>query len=362
MASKNNATMKDLQLMISAGIDPMTGQPTRLACPAKLKENMKKLLRISDEQQAINRYTWYNLPTSLELSSEELERLLYYYGQLMFFYIPEIDKFFLLPYALDGEIDCYGRFKTVRPVPIGNSGEEEKTAMEIYIGSQKRDVLYDIKLDELTMDDLKTKCVLLSDFSKQRPQINISRQILNDPLIDLMADMLPFSRTALLNATGIQAMRVNTQDEYTNVQLASAAVDNAALSGQKYIPVVGQLDFQDLTPGAIAKGEEFMLAFQSYDNLRLSLYGLDNNGVFQKKAHMLQAEASLNGGATKLIYQDGLSNRQKFCDIVNSLTGLMIWCDPSEHVIGDINMDGLITDQDNQQIGSESNEGGEENV
>ena len=42
------------------------------------------------------------------------------------------------------------------------------------------------------------------------------------------------------------------------------------------------------------KIEEYMLAMQSLDNLRLSGYGIDNGGLFEKKAHELQTEADIN--------------------------------------------------------------------
>jgi hypothetical protein len=55
------------------------------------------------------------------------------------------------------------------------------------------------------------------------------------------------------------------------------------------------------------------------------------------------------GGSVDLIMQDGLSIRQRFCDIVNSIWGIGIWCDVSETVSGtDKNMDGELSDQEDQ--------------
>ena len=254
--AKNNASLYDPNMLIQAGIDPKTGLPLKMEASNKceLKGNIKKILRIIDEQQAINKYQWYNLPSGLD--GQFMERLLYYRGQGMFFYVEELDTFYFLPYALDGSIDIYGRFLTVRPLPFNGSTEtkvdDKLTPIDKYITAQNRDVLYDIQLDELTPDDWKTKCVLLSDYSKQISQTNISRQILNDPLLDVMADCIPFMRTSLLNSTGVQGMRVNTQDEYANVKLASRAIDNAVLNGEKYVPVIGNVDFEDLTTGQVA--------------------------------------------------------------------------------------------------------------
>jgi hypothetical protein len=63
----NNAKMFDTNALIQAGIDPKTGLPIKLAGsePCALQGNIRKQLRIMDEQNAINRYTWYNLPKGL---------------------------------------------------------------------------------------------------------------------------------------------------------------------------------------------------------------------------------------------------------------------------------------------------------
>ena len=108
-----------------------------------------------------------------------------------------------------------------------------------------------------------------------------------------------------------------------------------------------------------------MLAMQSLDNLRLSGYGIDNGGLFEKKAHELQTEADINGGPVGLILQDGLSIRQNFCNIVNSIWGIGIWCEPAENIMGaDVNGDGVVYDRNEsgEHSGVESSDnGGTEN-
>ena len=51
--------------LIAAGIDPRTGLPLRCSTPYTLHEDIKKSLRVLDEQNAVNRFTWYNLPRGL---------------------------------------------------------------------------------------------------------------------------------------------------------------------------------------------------------------------------------------------------------------------------------------------------------
>ena len=89
------------------------------------------------------------------------------------------------------------------------------------------------------------------------------------------------------------------------------------------------------------KSEEYLLYYQAIDNLRKSFIGIPSNGVYEKKSQVLQSEQSMNSNEDNLILQDGLRLRQQFCDMVNLIWGLGIWCEASEAVMGlDKNLDG----------------------
>lgn len=351
---QNNAAMYDTQTLIAAGIDPRTGLPFKIGniTEGPRKQAIKKNLRILDEQDAVNRYKWYNLP--LGMSSEDLERLIYYKGQLAFFYLEKAEQFYIMPYALDGSIDYYGRFVSVHPVPFaeGVTGKEKEqiAALRTLLSKITLHCVYDVvDPDEITSDIVNNSCVLLHDYTPQLSQNIIPRQELQDGILDIMAELIPFMHTSLLNSTGVQGMRVNSEDEQSNVKVASASINRAALNGEKWMAVVGALDFQDLTGGEVAKAEEFLLAMQALDNFRLSCYGIDNGGLFEKKAHTLQSEQDMNRGNTGLVFDDGLSRRQRFCDICNSIWPLGMWCEPGESVMGvDMNGDGMIADEQDQ--------------
>ena len=352
--AKNNARLINedvVGLYNSAGINPVTGQPTRVTDnKSSLKNDIRKQLRIIDEQDAVNRYVWYNLPC--DLTGQELERMLYYKGQLAFFYFKDLDQFYFMPYALDGTIDFYGRFNTIHPVPMAEGTDDDTKAMVAkqasLLSTIKLDVLYDVPL-ELDKSP-ENYCVLLHDYTKQLSQNILPRQQLQDGLLNVMSDMIPFMRTSLLNATGVSGMRVASEDDESNVKAAHLTVDAAALNGQKWIPIIGNLEFQDLTQGSTSKGEEFLLAMQSLDNFRLSTYGLENGGLFEKKQYQNTMQTSLNGnGQVGNPLQDGLSIRQHFCDVVNSVFGVGISCEISEVATGsDFNQDGAFIDEQDQ--------------
>lgn len=361
MAGKNNAAIYDPSALVSAGIDPKTGLPLKMmsACDGVLKENIRKQLRIMDEQNAINRYTWTGLPKGL--SGQLIERILYYRGQGILFQLH--GTFYFLPYALDGEIDVYGRFMSVTPLPFTGSQKVDGKKETPWIQGLSFKPRYEVAdLEELLkehkdtpdgiFDEIDKTCVILRDYTEQMSQTNIPRQLLQDPLLDVMSDCIPFMRTALLNSTGVMGMKVSNEDESSSVYEASNALNRAALEGRKYVPIVGTVDFQELAGGNVAKAEEFMMALQSLDNYRLSLYGLDNGGLFQKHSHMLQAEQEMNAGNTGLVAEDGLRNRQMFATICNSWFGTMMWCEPSECTLG-IDRDGDMVAGDDGEAATE---------
>lgn len=316
-----------------------------------LKPEIRKALRVLDQQNATNRYAWYNLP--IGLNGQLIERILYYRGQGILFYLKTANQFFFLPFTPVGSLDVYGRYGKVTPVPFaGGETTNNKGEEKAWIPGLDFNVKYDIILpEELTAEDLSESAVICRDYSNQLSQYVIPRQRLNDPVVDLMSDMPCFMRTALLNSTGVQGMRVSGEDEQSNVRAASDALNRSAINGDKWIPIVGQIDFQELTSGTAGKAEEFMMAMQSLDNLRLSLLGLNQGGVFEKKSHVLQAEEELNAGNIGLVLQDGLHLRQEFCNIVNSIWGLGIWCENSELVSNvDRDMNGEIKDEEEVEV------------
>lgn len=338
-------TLSEYQLLLQAGIDPNTKLPLRLSAKSCLKSDIKTALRIIDEQDAVNRYKWYNLPCNI--TGEELERILYYKGQLAFFYMEDLDQFYFMPYALDGTIDFYGRFNTIHPVPMTSGTDDKDGKAQAQLLSQiVLTCQYGVMLeDDITYETLTKSCVLLHDYTKQLSQTIIPRQQINDGILDVEAECIPYMRTNLIAASGVKGMRVADSDQLDDVYQANQQIQSGALTGNVNIPIVGKLEFQELASQLGAKPAEFMLAMQSLDNFRLSTYGLENGGLFEKKQHILESENQVNQSNVGLILQDGLSIRQNFCNIVNSIWGLGIWCEPSENETTDLNGDGVQYDE-----------------
>ena len=327
-----------------------------------LNDSILMTMRVMDEQDAIRSIEWTGLP--LETPNSLVERILYYRANLMFFYMKETNRFYCLPYA-GREIDVYGRYQYATALPFTGSAEQtgKKDITMPWIKDKYWKIIYEPVLMEDWDESMMTDCcVLLSDYTRQLSQKVIPRSQLQEPLLQVESEIIPFMRTSLLNGTGIEGMKIDSPDMAEEVVNASNQLVHASLMGQRWIPMASGITSEVLSHSQGAKTEEFLLALQSLDNLRLSFHGLENGGLFQKKAHMLESEQAGNTGNAGLIMADKVQNRQEFCNIVNSIWGTAIWADSSEIVSEvDRNMDGEM-DNDDSEAGNDtlSMEGGDE--
>lgn len=351
--------MYDLNMWYNLGIDPSTGLPVKAGGCGNVSENkvaIKAEIRKNDKQIALNRYKWSNLPVGL--TPEIIETVLYTRGQGMMFFNENDEKFYFLPFTLHAPtnstgLDCYGRYLGCAPIPLSGGTVDTEGRPQPWIPGYYKEPIYEPHLTEITPDDYINKCVLLYDYSHAVNETIITpMQQLQEGIIDIMAECIPYAQTSLINATGIAGMRVSSEDEIKEVIKANNQVKAAALQGNRFLPIrsITGSDFQELAGGQVAKVEEFLLAMQSFDNFRLGQYGIGEGSVFTKKAHMLESEQSMNQGNVGLIYNDGLLLRQYMCLCAYSLWGVNMWCEAVETIAGvDKNMDGEISEENDGQ-------------
>lgn len=336
----NNARITDAASYLAAGINPKNGLPVRMSSKKiDILDAAKRALRIKDEQTACSRYIWYNTGTTL--TSQEIERFLYYRYSLAFFYLE--GQFYLMPYALNGGIDFYGRENSINPVPFTDGADAKKQSQ--LLSTIKLNVIK-APVYESSYENMTGSAVILRDYT---PQMNIQKALpratLQDGIIDLEARCLAYMRTSLQNSTGVTGVKVNDEGEYDDVLEASNSIDDAALSGKTMIPMMSKLDRQDLNISGAGRAQDFLTSMQAVDNFRESLYGLAQGGLFLKSQHTNDSENLLNR-PVDFPLSDGLRIRQDFCDIVNSIWGLGIWCEISETALqADKNGDMIADDE-----------------
>ena len=347
--------LPNLKDLIAAGIDPHSGLPLKLigGKPEYLVEDAMRSFRLLDEQNALNMFNWINLPDGLD--GNLIERILYYKGQGAFAYLEEEQKFVFLPFTLaapgqpGGGLDIYGRFKQIQLIQFMGSTDKD-TTIELGI---PLNVKYDIKLGEQDINDLTASAVILRDYSQQLGQTVLPMALRQEWIIRMMAENIAFLRTKQITGTGVNGLKVNSADQVGDVDDLSRALLEAATSGKPFAAIIGGVELQGLdkaNPGSM-RSEDYLMSLQSLDNIRMGFYGLENGGIFEKKAHITNDELAMNGSSVGLVYQDRLSARQKFADIINSIWGLNINCVPSENVLGtDLNGDGMIADDNNAPV------------
>lgn len=349
--------LPDINTFIQAGINPKNGLPVKMGMsdPTVLKQNIKRQLRIKDEQVAVNLGKWYNIPTNI--TSQDLNRMLYYKGQLCLFYNKEFDQFFILPFTLDNKkvgngLDVYGRYQYIKPIAYNGGAEDEekpKTPMQEYLSNLSLKVVYaPILPEELTLDDFENSAVLLYDYTPQYNAMNIiPRANIQDSILDLEAECLPLMRTNMLLNSGVTGLRVNDADQSGAVLDAAKSMERAAMTGTPWIPIEAPVELQELTGNRSSEINDYSQAMQTIENYRLSLYGIQTNGLYEKSSHMLESEQQANGGPVGIIAQDKITINQNFCNIVNSIWAIGLWYEPSENIsMADTNGDGLLYDRD----------------
>ncbi len=311
------------RMLKMAGIDPKTGLPSRMIEGNDYKQYIKDLMIEIDRQDFINRGTWYNLPDGI--TSDLLERMLYYRGQVMMFYVKETETIYILPYTLDGNINVYGRYEYVRPVQFNGTVKDKD---KLFIPGLKRKVLYDIA--DWTIDSYEDDCIILSDRSYGLSEYCRPRYELNQGIIDMMSEAIPMARTSLISHSGIKGLRVSNEDDSAQVKASNRAITKASLNGEPWVPIIGLNEFQDLTDNGVMKTEEYLSYFQALDNLRMKTLGIESGGVFEKKSHMLQDEMAMNSQKSSRVMDDSVKRRQDFCSMANLIWGLNMWYEPSE--------------------------------
>lgn len=306
-------------------------------------ERMGTVLRDIDYQQYLTRFKWHNLPEGLD--SELFERIMYYSGSAMFFYIKELNRFYFLPYGMSGEetqtgIDFYGRFNRIKPYSFNGStdgsGEQEGgkkiSKADIFLSTQIRDNIKDIPMvtDEKEAEKIFNEgAVICWDHSPGLAYYAPSRNRSCKPFIEYMLKILIQTKSALINSSGFNLFTSQSESANDIMQMQIDAI-NVDRERGKLAAVVSDLlgQIENLQSNAPASMQDFWNSLQAADNLRLKSLGIQNDGVVQKSQYQNIASTSLDMNDSLQVYFNSFLERVKFAAIVNSIWGLDIYPEP----------------------------------
>ena len=337
-------------------------------------EKIGKSLRTIDYQQYLTRFKWHNLPEGMD--SELFERIMYFSGSAMFFYIKELDRFYFLPYGMSGEktqvgIDFYGRFNKLKPYSFNGStdgaGEQEGgkkiSKADIYLSTQIRDNIKDIPLVRTESEAKKIfeeGAVICWDVSPGLAYYADARNRTCKPFIDYMVQILVQTKSALINSSGFNLFSSTSESANEIMQLQIDAINKDRERG-KLAAVVNNLlgEIQNLQSNAPASMADFWSSLQAADNLRLKSLGIQNDGVIQKSQYQNIASQALDINDSLQVYFNSFMERVKFAAIVNSIWGLNIYPEPL--LLPKSGGEGTPEGEDETQANEGTNEGGNAN-
>ena len=329
-------TKKSLNIPTKDGKKPVFSEDEAIN---KIGEDFSRI----DYKQYLTRFKWNNLPEGMD--SELIERILYYSGSAMFFYIKELDKFYFLPYGMSGDntsvgIDFYGRFKRLKPYSFNGStdgkGEEKsdgkKSAADIYLSTQIRDNIIDIPMVETAEQAKKIfeeGAVICWDNSPGLAYYQDSRNRIARAYIKYMVKILIQTKSALINASGFNLFAADGEQDNDIMQLQIDAINNDREHGKLAAVVSKALgNIENLQSNAPAAMQDFWASLQSADNLRLKSMGIRNDGMQQKSQYQNIQEQSMDINDSLQVYWNSFIERVKFSAIVNSIWGLDIYPEP----------------------------------
>ena len=306
-------------------------------------ERIGESLGFIDYQQFLTRFKWHNLPEGMD--SELVERILYFSGSAMFFYIKELDKFYFLPYGMSGEetqtgIDFYGRFNRIKPYSFNGStdgnGETKangkQSRADIYLSTQIRDNIKDIPMVSSVEEAKKIYeegAVICWDRSPGLAYWVNSRNRVARSYIKYMVQVLIQTKSALINSSGFNLFTTDGEENNDIMQLQIDSINMDREKG-KLAAVVSKLlgQIENIQSNAPAAMQDFWASLQSVDNLRLKSLGIRNDGLQQKSQYQNIQEQTIDINDSLQVYWNSFLERIKFAAIVNSIWGLDIYPEP----------------------------------
>lgn len=362
--------MFDTSSFLAAGITPSKkvlkygnaiDQNGNVITPNPIKYNLDydSLFAIMREQnmiETLERYMWTNVPFGL--TQDLIERLLFFRGKGIFYFNDKVDKFQFLPFALNGNIDEYGRYMKCNTLPftgmdeVPKNGKDKKLKSVVY---EDLEIVYDIPYNEEMVRNVrkrKTVGIVLNDNSLAISQQPIIRSNYVRPVLHMMATLMQIINTAMYGNADHSLIQVQNESELESINHQINAINFDILKGRRFTPVVGEFPIVPIKTSNTANLEGLFGTFNSLTNFLKSITGVANAGVFDKKAHLLQEEQKLNGSNSDDIYYNGLRLRQEFCIMVQAYYGYPVWCESKRGMSeaqSENMMTGETTDPDNTQ-------------
>lgn len=292
--------------------------------------------------ETIERFEWRNLPP--ELPSDLIERVLYFRFKGALFMFNE--KYYFLPFTLKGTIDSYGRYISITPVLFTGQWkiQQGKYTEDIsFMSNAEFTVVYDlpkqegetaedevgedVEDDAMTLPDAKDKAVILTDSSLEIAQDFTPINYLIRPLVEQMVDILVLVNIDLITSAKVFYVVAKDASQKEAIEKEFQDLDNRILNGKRIVVVTSPTELKELTGANVKDSARYFQSYQSIDNLRKDIIGIDNGGTFMKQEHTTEMETQTNSNGGSFVLNNALRMRRAFCETANHVFGLSMQVD-----------------------------------
>lgn len=293
------------------------------------KAKLRALLYNKHFQEYMERYKWSGLPE--ELPSDIIERILFFRFKGMFFKYN--DKHYFLPFALKGTIDPYGRYESVTPTLFTGQWDEKKGKFDddMFLPGSVTNDIFNVRYN-FTGDPGEMDAVILTDQSLHVSQDLTPAAFMIDPVISQLTDILVLVNIDLMSSAKVYTIVAPDQETKEAIEQEMSELDDNIMNGKRFVVLTGNPSMKlDELQGSTAKDSaKYFQTYQSLDNLRKELLGIEGGSTFQKMEHMTDAEVEVNGSDNSVL-NNGLRMRQEFAELVNHYFGLNVSVECHEH-------------------------------
>lgn len=333
----NLSTWEEFFTMNSNQINPVANRDS------KDRRLLMRMFHHKHMVETIERFEWKNLPP--ELPSDIIERVLYFRFKGALFKFN--GRFVFLPFTLKGQIDSYGRYESIMPVlftgqwKTAGDGKMEK---DISFMADKTFIpVYDMPYqegessesekgetqeeDSAMLPDAESKAVILTDSTLEISQDFTPMAYMIRPIVEQLVDILVLVNIDLITSAKHFYIVAKDSDQKDAIEKEFANLDTRILNGKRYTVVTSPTDLKELTGSSPKDTARYFQSFQSVDNLRKEIIGLDNGGTFMKQEHTTDMEMKTNSTGGSFVLNNALRMRQDFCEIANHVFGTNIQVD-----------------------------------
>lgn len=321
--------------------------------------------------ETVERFEWKNLPP--EIPSDLIERVLYYRFKGAFFRSPT-KKYFFLPFTLKGTIDSYGRYISITPVLFTGQWKISKDGKYIedisFLSGAEFNVMYDLPYqegetaskeqgesqeeDSKEIEGADNFAVILTDSTLEIAQDYTPMMYLIRPIVEQMVDILVLVNIDLITSAKVFYVVAKDASQKEAIEKEFSNLDTRILNGKRIVVVTSATDLKELTGTNSKDSARYFQSYQSIDNLRKDIIGIDNGGTFMKQEHTTEMETETNSNGASAVLNNALRMRKDFCEIVNHVFGLNIQVD-----LKNASQTSAVAPQGAQTKDREGNDGGD---